>query len=259
MSEPVVAATRDGVRVLTLNRPETRNALTAEMREGLVEAVVQADRDPDVRAILITGSSGSFCAGGDVKGMAGRPTVTWLDHMEMIKRELVRPLLDTRKPIVAAVNGWAVGAGVSIALACDIRIASESSKFSLAFVGVGLVPDMAALHLLPRTVGLGAAKRLALLGERITARDALRCGLVSEVVADDRISECGLELASKLAAGPTKSIGLIKQLLNSSFETGLDAALRTESLAQTVAAATADHAEAVQAFIDRRTPRFQGQ
>jgi 2-(1,2-epoxy-1,2-dihydrophenyl)acetyl-CoA isomerase len=254
----VITELDHGVLSVTLNEPDSRNALSDEIKEGLADAAQWAERDANVRSVLLTGKGAAFCAGGDVKGMSqrSRDPVERAARLASSHRDIVVPLLQLGKPVVAAVNGWAVGAGVSLSLCADLRVAAESSKFLLAFIRVGLVPDFGALYLLPRVIGLGRAMELAMLGEPIDAARAEEIGLVNQVVSDDRLLEQSMAVATKLANGPTAAIAATKQGLLRSFERDLATCLEVEAAMQGNLGASADHAEGVSAFVDKRPARF---
>lgn len=260
VTQPVLTRLTDGVLTVTLNQPDTRNALTDELTSGLRDAVARAQEDDAVRAVVLTGSGGSFCAGGNVKGMGRLVNDPLARQRRMAEshRRLVLPLVNLPKPVVAALNGWTVGAGLSLALCADLRIAAHDARMSLAFVRVGLVPDLAALFLLPRVVGLARAKELAMLGDTVDAERAREMGLVTDVVPAEELAERAHLLAVRLATGPTAALALTKQALTASFERDLATSLALEAQSQAVLSATADHREGVTAFVEKRTPTFTG-
>lgn len=206
----------------------------------------------------MTGSGRAFCAGGDISTMqAGAGPFAGRERLKKV-HGIITGLLRMEKPVIAAVNGYAVGAGCNLALACDIIIAAESAKFGQAFVNIGLVTDMGGAYLLPRAVGLHKAKELCFTGQNIEAREAERIGLVNRVVPDAELESTVKALAGKLAKAPTKAIALAKELLNKSFETNLYALLEFESFAQSTAFQTEDFKEGAAAFLEKREPHFQG-
>ncbi|WP_020668062.1 enoyl-CoA hydratase-related protein [Amycolatopsis nigrescens] len=261
-SEDVLqVADADGVRTLTLNRPKAYNSLTVELKERLLAALRGAAADDTVRAVVLTGSGKAFCAGQDLKEHVGllqagdsAPLRTVAEHYNPI----VRAIVDMPKPVIAAVNGTAAGAGAAFGYACDLRIAASSASFLMAFAGVGLGPDSGASWTLQRLVGYGRAAELMLLARPVDSAEALRLGLVSEVVADEELAAHVQELAAKLAAGPTAAYAEIKGVLTTAAESTLDEALAAEDAAQGRLGATADHREAVEAFVSKRTPTFTG-
>ena len=261
--ETLLAETTDGVLTLTLNRPEVFNAFNPQMGRDLTDALKGAGRDPAVRVVVLTGSgTKAFCSGQDLKTIDEvMPEGQAPSLGELIRQHYNTLILQMRrveKPIVASVNGVAAGAGMSLALACDIRIAADSASFLQAFVNIGLVPDSGSMYFLPRIVGLAKAMELCLLGERVTADEALPIGLVSRVVPADQLPAATAELAGKLAAGAGKAIGLTKRGLNRSLETDLDGMLEYEALLQEVAGRTADFREGVTAFKEKRRAKFSG-
>jgi 2-(1,2-epoxy-1,2-dihydrophenyl)acetyl-CoA isomerase len=251
----------DGVRTVTLNRPKAYNALTVELKERLLATLRDAAASPEVRAVVLTGAGKAFCAGQDLKEhvallKAGdsAPLRTVTDHYNPI----VRTIVDMPKPVIAALNGPAAGAGAAFAYACDLRLAAASASFVMAFAGVGLGPDSGASWTLQRLVGYGRAAELMLLGRPVDATEALRLGLVGEVVEDGELARRAHAVAANLAAGPTLTYAKIKEVLNAASTSTLDEALAAEDAAQTVLGATADHREAVEAFVAKRKPEFQG-
>jgi 2-(1,2-epoxy-1,2-dihydrophenyl)acetyl-CoA isomerase len=257
----LLTADADGVRTLTLNRPKAYNSLTTELKERLLAALREAEDSSDVRAVILTGAGKAFCAGQDLKEHIGllqagdqAPLRTVAAHYNPI----VRTIMQLPKPVIAAVNGPAAGAGAAFAYACDLRISASSANFLMAFANVGLGPDSGASWTLQRLVGYGRAAELMLLARTIDAAEALRLGLVSDVVPDEELVARAHAVAAKLAAGPTVSYAKIKEVLNTAAEGSLEDALAAEDAAQALLGATADHREAVEAFVAKRKPDFQG-
>ncbi len=254
----VLTSERDGVRTITLNRPEMRNALSQELLIELRRALEAAAADPAVRCIVLTGAGTAFCAGADLTEfqarIVGEREATFGDNFTPI----VRLLRSIEKPIIAALNGPAVGAGCSFALACDLRIASERGALAMAYVRIGLIPDTGGTLILPLLVGLARASELAFTGGRVDAERALRLGLVNRVVGADELMAAAQAWAAELAALPTVAIGLTKRAFNQAvlphFEQHLEYEL--ELIAQ--AFDTDDHREGVAAFLERREPAFRG-
>jgi 2-(1,2-epoxy-1,2-dihydrophenyl)acetyl-CoA isomerase len=253
---------RDGVAWLALNRPASLNALDADLKEALVAALGAAAEDPAVRAVALTGSGRGFCVGQDLRELSGAYREGRSpDFAEVLERHYaptIRLLAGMPKPTVAVVNGVAAGAGVSLALACDLRLAASDSRFRLAFSGIGLIPDAGATWHLPRLVGLSKALEIALLGDWVDAAEALRIGLVNRVFPAEELAERAEGVLTALASGPTLALARTKALLRSSLEADLDGALAAEAEAQASSGQTKDHLEGVTAFLEKRPPSFQG-
>lgn len=251
----------DGVRTLTLNRPTTYNALNIELKARLLDALREAAADPEVRAVVLTGAGKAFCAGQDLKEHIGLlahgdqgPLRTVAEHYNPI----VMAITEMPKPVIAAVNGSAAGAGAAFAYAADLRIAADSASFSMAFAGVGLGPDSGASWTLQRLIGYGRALELMLLARPVDAGEAQRIGLVAEVVPAEELAARAHAVAARLAAGPTLAYSTIKATLTASATSSLAEALAAEDAAQSTLGATADHREAVEAFVQKRKPTFNG-
>ena len=260
MSESAVLyAAEGGVATLTMNRPEVLNALNNDLLAGLSAGLARAKADDSVRAVLLTGAGRGFCAGADLAANAGIPGPR---DVSQSLRERYHPIIlamrQFPKPIVGAVNGVAAGAGMSIALACDIVLAGESASFLQAFTRIGLVPDCGSTWFLPRMVGDVRARALVMLADKISAADALQYGLVWKVHADDQLLPEALATAQKMAQMPTRAYDLIKQGLNVSSGNGLGDQLEVEALLQGQAMATEDHKEGVAAFLGKRPAQFKG-
>ena len=253
---------KDGIATLTLNRPERLNALGDTLRDDFLDAVTRAAADPDVRVMIVTGAGKGFCAGGDVKAMneakeAGRERPL-LDRIAPSRDRTLLAMRDAPQPIIAAVNGAAAGAGMNLALGCDIRIASTAARFSQAFVKRGLHPDWGGTYFLPRAVGMARAAELIFTGDVIDAAEALRIGLVSRVVSPEDLMPAALELARKIAAGPPVAIRLTKRAIYKNAESDLRSALEFETFAQNACFDTEDAREGIRAFVDKRAPVFKG-
>jgi len=258
---PILVSRDAGVLCVTLNRPDKLNAFNPEMHELLREALEEARDEPDVRAVVLTGSGRGFCAGQDLAARtrsAGTAPIDLSVSLGSNYNPLVRRLRQLPKPIVCAVNGVAAGAGANIALACDIVLAARSASFVQSFSKLGLVPDSGGTYFLPRLVGSARAMGLALLAERLSAEDAERWGLIWKAVDDDRLVEEATGIAQTLAAGPTKGYGLIKKAMQASAGNSLDSQLDLERDLQREAGFSEDYREGVVAFIQKRKPRYQG-
>jgi len=249
----------DGIATLTMNRPEARNALDVPMREELVNALDEIERDAAVRVVILTGAGGHFSAGGDVKTMAARrhTAAEGRARVELLNRFVLR-LFNFPKPTIAMVDGFAVGAGCNIALGCDMIVASDRAKFGEVFLKIGLVPDGGGTWLLQRVVGLSKAKEMVLTADIIDAAEALRIGLVNRVVPAAELESVTRALAAKIALGPPLAATLAKSLLNRAATVDLAAALEGEAFGQSNAITSEDHAEGVRAFLEKRAPKFQG-
>jgi 2-(1,2-epoxy-1,2-dihydrophenyl)acetyl-CoA isomerase len=245
-----------GVTTLTLNRPDSLNALDAALRKALLAALKDAARDTAVRAVVITGAGRAFCAGADLRGGSGEREFRRVLTGEY--NPLIEAIRGLPKPVIASVNGVAAGAGMSLALAADLVVAGEDARFVPAFGRIGLVPDSGLTRTLVRALGRHRATEV-LLGERqLGPDDAEAAGLVAAVVPGERLAEVTRELAQRLASGPTVAIGLTKRLVNAAEDDDLGRSLSTEAALQNLAGRTQDHAEGVAAFTEKRDPSFRG-
>jgi 2-(1,2-epoxy-1,2-dihydrophenyl)acetyl-CoA isomerase len=260
--EPTVLVEVDaeaGVATIILNRPEALNSLTVPMKQDLLAAFRRVERDAAVRAVVLTGAGRAFCAGQDLRERLQPDAAPLGVELRERYNPIIRAMRALPKAIVGAINGVAAGAGASLAMACDIRIAAEGASFALAFGRVGLVPDSGATWFLPRLVGATRAAELALLNEPVSAPDAVRLGLVGRVVPADRLPSVAQEVAARLAAGAPRATALTKRALDAAWERDLDAALDAEADLQDEAGRTKDHAEGMAAFLEKRAPRFTGE
>jgi 2-(1,2-epoxy-1,2-dihydrophenyl)acetyl-CoA isomerase len=248
------------VATITLDRPDALNALTVELKVALREAVERAAGDEAVRAVVLTGAGRAFCVGQDLREHADSLAAgdTDLDTVRKHYNPIVQALADLPKPVVAAVNGMAAGAGASLAFACDFRLAADSAGFLMAFAKVGLGPDTGASWTLQRLVGYGRATAMLMLAEPVSATQALEMGLVNAVVPAGELASAAAELAGRLAAGPTVAYAGIKQALAAAASSDLVTALETEAEVQSRCGATTDHRAATEAFLNKQQPAFQG-
>ncbi len=261
MPQELIESVTDRVATLTLNRPERLNALSTPMMDGLLEALPRLAADPGIAVVVLTGAGRGFCAGGDVKSMAeGTSQLGMEDAVQRLRArmEVSRLLHEIPKPTIAMVNGPAAGAGLSMALACDLRIASESARFITAFVKVGFSGDFGGSYFLSKLVGTGKARELYYNGESLDARQALALGIVNTVVPEFELLDATTALAQRLAHGPGIALGLMKQNFNAAETGTLAQLLDLEALHQVRTARTEDHQEAARAFVEKRPPQFKG-
>ncbi|WP_327696739.1 enoyl-CoA hydratase/isomerase family protein [Streptomyces sp. NBC_00459] len=259
----VLHATDNQVSWITLNRPESLNAITPDQRERLIQLFSDASADPAVRAVVLTGTGRGFCTGADLRGGQGQAGGERIagDVARVIRlgaQRLISAVLDCEKPVIAAVNGTAAGLGAHLALACDLVLAAESARFIEVFVHRGLVPDGGGAYLLPRLIGPQRAKELMFFGDALTAPDAERLGLVNRVVPAEDLHKTAREWAERLATGPTRALALTKQLVNASLDSDRATAFAAEATAQEINMTTADAREGVASFVERRSPRYGG-
>ena len=263
MSQDLLEALKDGVAVLTMNRPDRLNALSESMLDAMLEALPRLAADPQVGVIVLTGAGRGFCAGGDVKAMAeGREFAgdTLEERAQVLrsKMEASRWLHEMPKPTIAMVRGAAAGAGLSLALACDLRVAGEGAKFGTAFARVGYSGDFGGSYYLTQLVGTAKARELYYTADLIDAKQALTLGLVNRVVPDDRLEEETLALAGRIARGPRVAHRYMKRNLNAAESGTLTDVLDLEAWHHTRTGQTDDHREAAKAFVEKREPTFRG-
>ena len=260
MYETVLYEKANSVASIALNRPKKLNAFDATMHEELYDALGEVADDDEVRCMVLRGEGRGFSAGADlaeiIENADGDPDLG--QYLRGSYSRLVKRMVEIPKPIVAALHGPVYGAGVGIALACDLRIAAESTKFSVAFIKIGLMPDAGVTFFLPRIVGLGRAIEMSMLGDVVGADEALRIGLISKVAADDSLAEESRALAEHLAALPTAALGRMKTAIHANFAADLETALEREAEGQTFCGYTRDHKEGVAAFFEKREAKFTG-
>jgi 2-(1,2-epoxy-1,2-dihydrophenyl)acetyl-CoA isomerase len=257
--DSILFSIENGVAKITLNRPKVYNSFNREMALALQARLDECASDPAIRAIYIIGEGKAFCAGQDLQEAIDPdgPELTTIvsEHYNPI----IQRIRNIEKPVVAAINGVAAGAGANIALACDITIATESASFIQAFSKIGLIPDSGGTFFLPRIIGMQKAAALMMLGDKVSAKDAEAMGMIYKVIADDEFVEVSYATAAKLAKMPTKGLGLTKRLLNESFTKNLRDQLVIEEQLQTEASKTYDYNEGVNAFLEKRKPAFKGE
>ena len=263
-TEQLLCSIGNGVATLTLNRPEARNALSAELSPALGRMIAECDADDSVRALLITGAGAAFCAGGDVKNMGNRRAATSASpderfrSMQQRHQAITGQLYAMRKPTVAALPGPAAGAGLAIALACDIRVAAASAFISTGYAGIGLSGDYGIAWLLAHTIGPSRARELLLTSQRVPAARAAELGIIHRVVAAEALLEEAFALACSLAEGPSIAYRYIKDNVDEAMEVAYPVAIDREAERMLRAQGTEDHKEAVRAFIEKRKPVFHG-
>jgi len=260
--ETIIYQVNKGVATLTFNRPSTLNSFNTLMHEEVRQAMTDVRTNKEVRCLVITAAGRGFCAGQDLSDRSVAVTDEAPDLGESVEKNynpLIRSIMTLEKPVLCAVNGVAAGAGASIALACDIVIAARSAKFVQVFCKIGLVPDSGGTFNLPRALGLPRAKGLALLGDKLSAEQAMNWGMIWQCVDDEALMTETLTMAEHLATQPTKGLAMIKKLLNDSFSNPLHLQLELEKEAMRTLGQTADYQEGVSAFMEKRTPSFKGE
>jgi len=253
----VIYSVENGVGFIRLNQPESRNALSTEIKQGLLTSLDLAEEDSNVKIVILSGEGSTFCAGGDIKGMGDRTALESVEKINLTSRIATR-MEAFRKPIIAAVTGYAVGAGFSLALASDIIFAEEDTKFGLSFSKVGLIPDCGALYYLPRMVGPWKAKELIFSGEMLSSEEALNLGIVNRLYPKGKVFEESVLFAESLAKGPAQTMQFVKSIISKTANLSLTGTVEFENYAQSLLQQTDDHAEGIQAFKEKRVPVFVG-
>lgn len=249
---------KDGVANITLNRPDVYNALNDGITYELQDALKAIAKDDQVRVVVLTGEGKAFCSGQDLKAGSAEEKRSFMDSLQKRYNPIIRAMRNLPKPILCKLNGVAAGAGCSLALACDMIIASEEATLIEVFVNIGLVPDSGSSYFLPRLVGMAKAFELASMGTRIKAKEAFELGLINKVVPGEQLNATIKEYTDYFSAAPTKAIGLIKKMLNKSTTSSLDDMLEYEAYCQEIAGSSHDYKEGVTAFLEKRKAKFSG-
>jgi len=251
--------TKEGVATVTLNRPDVYNAFNDELSYELQDALKEVNKNKEARVLVITGAGKAFCSGQDLKSAAAGGVRSFKDSLDKRYNPIIRGIRNMPKPVIARLNGVAAGAGCSLALACDLIIASENASLMEVFINVGLVLDSGSTYFLPRIVGSTKAFELATMGTKVSAAEALQLGMVNRVVKPEALDDEVRKFTDYYATAPTKAIGLMKKMLNKSFHSDLETILEYESYCQEIAGASKDNKEGVTAFIEKRKPVFKGE
>lgn len=248
----------DGVATITLNRPEVYNALNDGITYELQDALKAVAKEDAIRVVVLTGAGKAFCSGQDLKAASGQEKRSFLESLHKRYNPIIRAMRSLPKPIIGRLNGVAAGAGCSLALACDLIVASEEATLIEVFINIGLVPDSGSSYFLPRLVGMAKAFELCSMGSRVKAAEALQLGLVNRVVPAEQLDAAVREYTEYFAKAPTKSIGLIKKMLDKATTSTLDEMLEYEAYCQEIAGSSADYKEGVSAFLEKRKAEFKG-
>ncbi len=257
MYNTILFEEKDNLLIISLNRPDVYNAFNSEMLSELQDAFKKAGEMENVRCVILTGTGKAFCSGQDLKDF-NEKKLTFKEALEQKYNPLIKNIAYMPKPVICAINGVAAGAGLSLSLACDYRIASESASLIEVFINVGLVPDSGSAFFLPRIVGYAKAFEMCATGDKVTAAEAKEIGLVNKVVSGKLLMKSALAVAKNFASRPTKAIGMIKDLMNRSFELSLDQILQLEGDHQETAGNTEDFKEGIASFLEKRKPLFKG-
>lgn len=258
--EHIILERKENIATLTLNRPKRLNAMNERMIEELESAMIEVNQDRDVRVLVLTGAGRAFCSGADVGDMAKAAAGDAMDVRGWTQKahNIILNITDLEKPVIAKVNGVAVGIGCSLALSADMIIASDNAQFSLIFSQIGLIPDGGSSFHLPRLVGLSKAKELIFTARKIDANEAERIGLINKVIKAEKLDSEVDKLAKQLAEGPTVAFGLAKKIMNKGLNMNLSSVLEYEASGQALAGTTEDAQEGVMAFLEKRKPKFKG-
>lgn len=258
MSQPILISRKENLGIITFNRPEVFNSFNKEMAEATIKGLSDFAENSDIRAIIITGNGKAFCAGQDLQ-----EAISGDFEIETVVEErynaIIKKIRTIEKPVIAAINGVAAGAGANIAIACDVAIAAKSASFVQAFSKIGLIPDSGGTFTLPRAIGFPKASALMMLGDKVSAEDAVKMGMIFKVFEDDIFNEEIEKIGLKLANMPTKALAYTKHLLNQSSINNLDQQLELEKEYQFKSTQTFDNQEGIQAFIEKRKPNFKGE
>lgn len=248
----------NGVATISLNRPEVYNALNDEITYELQDALKAVAKDDTVRVVVVTGEGKAFCSGQDLKASSGQENRSFLDSLHKRYNPIIRAIRNLPKPVICRLNGVAAGAGCSLALSCDVVVASEEATLIEVFINIGLVPDSGSSYFLPRLVGTAKAFELCTMGNRVKAKEAVEMGLITKAVAADKLDAAVKEYSGYYACAPTKAIGLIKKMLNKSTTSTLEEMLEYEAYCQEIAGGSEDYKEGVKAFLEKRKAEFKG-
>ena len=257
MYKTILSEQKENILIISLNRPDVYNAFNSDMLSELNEAFKKAGEDEKIRCVILTGTGKAFCSGQDLKDFNDKK-LTFKEALEQKYNPMIKSIAYLPKPVICAINGVAAGAGISLALACDYRIAAESATLTEVFINVGLVPDSGSSYFLPRIVGYAKAFEMCATGDKVTAAEAKEIGLVNKVVSGKLLMKSAEAAAGNFASRPTKAIGMIKDLLNRSFESSLDEMLKLEGDHQETAGNSEDFREGIASFLEKRKPVFKG-